>query len=383
MAGAGPSDSPKPKGAQDSSELLTAAGTVDQDALLAVYEEAAAADEDKPVAVTFTLNHSLDKRLDKYLVDRVPFLSRTALQKLIDDDAVLVNDRIAKASTKLRKGDVVVAMLPPPPSSEVPPEEIPLDVLFEDEYLIVLNKQPGLIVHPARSHKSGTLINALAWHFQNRSSGQLSSVGSEFARPGVVHRLDKQTSGVMVAAKTDTAHWRLGRQFELRQTQKRYIALVHGHLEPEADLIDLPLGKHPTIREKYAVRHDDTGKASQTVYRVLEEYEGYSLVELELRTGRTHQIRVHLSHIGYPIVGDDMYGGRHVCADDLGGSGSTPLLTRQGLHAAFLGIRHPISNEPMSFSAPLWGDLRTCVELLRTNRFQRRLDLGGTIVTVN
>ena len=368
------SDEPRP--------LLTSAGTVDPDALLALHDEAAANDDDSPVAVTFTLSHDLNKRLDRYLVDRIPFLSRTALQRLIEADAVLVNDRVAKASTKLRLGDVVHAMLPPPPSSEVPMEEIPLDILFEDEHLIVVNKQPGLIVHPARSHKSGTLINALAWHFHHRSSGTLSTVGADFARPGVVHRLDKMTSGVMVAAKTDTAHWRLGKQFEARTTQKRYLALVHGHMEPLADLIDLPLGKHPTIREKYAVRHDETGRPSQTVYRVLEEYSGYSLVELELRTGRTHQIRVHLSHRGYPIVGDDMYGGRHSVERDFGGDSDTKAMTRQALHAAYLGIRHPITDAPMSFTAPVWADFKRCVDLLREHRFERRLALGGTIVTV-
>ncbi|MSR43930.1 MAG: RluA family pseudouridine synthase [Phycisphaerales bacterium] len=362
--------------------LVTSAGTVDRDALFALYESSAAVDDDQSVTVTFKLNHDLNKRLDRYLVDRVPFLSRTALQRLIDEDAVRVNGRVAKASTKLRKGDVVIATLPPPPSSEIPAEEMPLDILFEDGEVIVINKAPGLIVHPARSHKSGTLINGLAWHFQHRTSGQLSTVGKEFARPGVVHRLDKHTSGVMIAAKTDTAHWRLGKQFELRQTQKRYLALVHGHPEPHADVIDLPMGKHPTIKERYAVRHDDTGKPSQTVYRVLEEYAGYALVELELRTGRTHQIRVHMSHIGYPLVGDDMYGGTHVTMRDFGGDSDEPLLTRQALHAALLGVRHPISNEPMTFLAPLWSDLRTAVDLLRKHRFDRSLSVGGTLVGV-
>lgn len=377
-----PSDDSNARARAESSPLLSDAGTVDRDALFALYEESAGADEDRPVSVTFTLSHDLNKRLDRYLVDRVPFLSRTSLQRLIDEDAVLVNGRVAKASTKLRLGDVVCATLPPPPSSEIPAEEMALDVLFEDQEMIVINKRPGLIVHPARSHKSGTLINGLAWHFQNRTSGQLSGVGKEFARPGVVHRLDKHTSGVMVAAKTDTAHWRLGKQFEMRQTQKRYLAIVEGHPEPFVDLIDLPLGKHPTIREKYAVRHDETAKPSQTFYRVLENYLGYSLVELELRTGRTHQIRVHLSHIGYPLMGDDMYGGSHITERDIGGDNDTPLMMRQALHAAYLGLRHPISNEPMSFQAPLWGDMQRTVDLLRTHRFQRKIDSGGTIVNV-
>ncbi|MDA1007382.1 MAG: RluA family pseudouridine synthase [Planctomycetota bacterium] len=368
--------------------LIASGGKVDRDALYSLYESSEEFDDDRPVTVTFELMRDLQKRLDRYLVDRVPFLSRTALQRLIDEESVTVNGRIPKCSTKLRKGDVVVATLPPPPSSEIPAEEIPLDILFEDGDMIVVNKQAGLIVHPARSHKSGTLINALAWHFRHASTGQLSSVGKEIARPGVVHRLDKMTSGVMVAAKTDTAHWRIAKQFERRTTQKRYIALVHGVPEPEADLIDLPLGKHMTIREKYAVRHDETGKPSQTVYRTLEEYKGFALVALELRTGRTHQIRVHLSHLGYPIVGDDMYGGKHITASHLGVplpegmSATEPMITRQALHAGMLGITHPMTNAPMVFRAPLPADMQRMVDLLRAHALVRRLDLGGTVLEV-
>lgn len=377
--------------------LIGPGGAVDADALFALYEQSRESDDDTPVRVTFTLARDLEKRLDRYLVDRVPFLSRTALQRLIDESAVTVNGRVPKASTKLRKGDTVVAMLPPPPSSEIPAEEIPLTILFEDNDLIVVNKQPGLIVHPARSHKSGTLINGLAWHFRHRSGGALSTVGKDIARPGVVHRLDKQTSGVMVVAKSDTAHWRLARQFELRTTQKRYLALVHGIPEPEADLIDLPLGKHPTIREKYAVRHDDTGKPSQTVYRTLEQFNvtdratgerrRYALVELELRTGRTHQIRVHLSHIGYPIVGDDMYGGLYAPVEAFGGTpsandpearSSEPIITRQALHAGMLGITHPITGETLDVRAPLAEDIQRLIDLLRAHGSSRALELGGT-----
>ena len=290
-------------------ELLDAGGKVDRDALYRLYE--GSSDDDTPIRVRFELARDLNKRLDRYLVDRVPFLSRTSLQRLIREEAVTVNGRTPKASTKLRRGDVVIATLPPPPSKGIPAEDIPLDIVFEDDELIVINKADDIIVHPARGNLSGTIINALAYHFQHHSSGELSSVGEEFARPGVVHRLDRHTTGVMVAAKTDTAHWRLGRQFELRQTDKRYLAVVHGRMEPDADVIDVPLGKHPTEKTKYAVRWDDTGKPSVTIYRVRELYDDFTLVELELKTGRTHQIRVHLSYLGYPIVGDDYYGGRH------------------------------------------------------------------------
>ncbi len=350
--------------------LLGASGTVDRDALFAMYEENAAKDDESPVVVEFELLKDLEKRLDRYMVDRVPFLSRTQIQRLIEEEAITVNGRVPKSSTKLRKGDRIVATLPPPPSGAIQPEEIPLDVIFEDDSIIVVNKPAGLIVHPARSHKSGTLVNALAWRFKHVSGGELSKVGEEFARPGIVHRLDKFTSGAIVSAKNDTAHWRLGKQFEMRRTDKRYLALVHGHPERDVETIDLPLGKHPSIKEKYAVRHDETGKPSLTIARVRERYRAndgakYALVELELKTGRTHQIRVHLSYIGHSIVGDDMYGGRHSTERQLGGERDEMLLARQALHATTLGFRHPMNESPMKFTAPLADDLKRAIQLLR------------------
>jgi 23S rRNA pseudouridine1911/1915/1917 synthase len=350
--------------------LVGAGGAVDRDALFAIYEENAAKDDESPVTVEFELLKDLDKRLDRYMVDRVPFLSRTQIQRLIEEEAITVNGRVPKSSTKLRKGDRIVATLPPPPSGAIAPEEIPLDVIYEDDAIIVVNKPAGLIVHPARSHKSGTLVNALAWRFKHISGGELSKVGEEFARPGIVHRLDKFTSGAIVSAKNDTAHWRLGKQFEMRRTDKRYLALVHGHPERDVETIDLPLGKHPSIKEKYAVRFDETGKPSITILRVRERYTApsgakYALVELELKTGRTHQIRVHLSYLGFPIVGDDMYGGKHTTERDLGGDGDAMLLARQALHATTLGFRHPMTEQPMKFTAPLAADLTRAVTLLR------------------
>ncbi len=372
--------------------------------------------------VTFRLTRDLSKRLDKYLTDRIPFMSRTQLQRLIDEGGVSVNARPAKASQNLRLNDVVEVALPPPPSTEIQPEAIPLDVLFEDEHLIVVNKQAGLIVHPARSHQSGTLLNALVHHFQQVSSPApsgggaslpavagvfevedppwrggggaasrtpaLSSVGKEHARPGVVHRLDRFTSGVMVVAKDDTAHWRLGRQFEQRKVDKRYLALVEGNVEADADVIDVPLGDSVSRvkgkREKQQVRYDEGGRPAVTIYRVrqrflaaekglgvcgpgglkkAEEAKSYSLVELELKTGRTHQIRVHMAHLGHPLVGDDMYGGKH-----FGLSSPQSLFSRQALHAALLGFRHPISNEERKFVAPLPADLVGLLAAIRAGR---------------
>lgn len=351
--------------------------------LFELYEKQRDSDDETPVTAIFELTRNINLRLDRFLARRVPFLSRTQLQRLIEESAVTVNGRVPKASTKLHRGDRVQALLPPPPSNTINAEHIPLEVLFEDEHLIIVNKQPNLIVHPARSHKSGTLINALAWHFLHNTGGTLSTVGEDIARPGVVHRLDKHTSGVMVCAKSDVAHWRIARQFELRKTEKRYLCLVHGEVEPEADVIDLPLGKHPTVKEKYAVRHDELGKPSQTIYRVREIYQGYSLVEVELRTGRTHQIRVHMSHIGYPLVGDDLYTGKHVTVGDFDPSQSdaaSPLLTRQALHAARLGFDHPITNTRVSFEAPMWPDLARAVELLRKTRLKQVLQAPGSVL---
>ena len=362
-------EAPTPDGA-----LLGPGGKVDRDALYRLYEQRE--DDDAPVTVRFELARDLQKRLDRYLVDRIPFMSRTALQRLIDEDAVRLNDRPPKASTKLRLGDRVDVVLPPPPSNEIPPEDIPLDVVYEDDDLIVINKQPDIIVHPARSMKSGTLVNALSWRFRHQTSGRLSSVGEEFARPGIVHRLDRFTTGVMVAAKSDTAHWRLGHQFQARTVDKRYLAVVHGVVKRASDLIDLPLGRHPRIFDRYAVRYDDSAKEARTIYRVRERYDGYTLVELELLTGRTHQIRVHLAELGHPIVGDDYYGGRHLARDMIVPRGfeaadvprDAPLIARQALHAARLEIDHPIAGDRRVFTAPLWSDMAELVDLLRRHR---------------
>lgn len=389
----------------ESSPLLQTGGKVDERALRKAWEthrslSAAAenaedlevdpdkvagqqpADDDAPNRVVFVLQKNLDTRLDKYLASRIAFMSRAQLQRLIDEGGVTVNARKPKSSTKLNNGDRVEVFVPPPPPTEVQPEDIPLDVMHEDDAIIVINKRPGIIVHPARAHNSGTMINALAWHFRNRTSGALSAVGKEFARPGVIHRLDRDTSGSIVFGKDDTSHWRLARQFEQRTVNKRYLALVHGQVLLPIDVIDLPLGPHPSrekgYREKYVVRHDHLGKASVTICRVRARFPippdparpgpgrggGFSLVELELKTGRTHQIRVHLSHGGHPIVGDDMYGGRDLSGEELGLPELGVLVERQALHAETLGFRHPVTEERMEFHAPLPPDLTAAVAAL-------------------
>jgi 23S rRNA pseudouridine1911/1915/1917 synthase len=356
-------------------------------------DEDLAAAAQRPPTVTFRLTRDLDKRLDKYLTDRITFMSRAQLQRLIDDQQVTVNGRKAKASTRLRAQDVVHVNLPPPPSSELPEQDIPLNVMYEDQHIIVLNKTPDIIVHPARSELSGTLINALAFHFKHRSTtgGELSHVGSEFARPGVIHRLDRQTSGCIVFAKSEEAHWKVAHQFEHRTVEKRYVALVHGHPEPEAGTIDLPIGPHPSrlkgYREMQVVRHDHLGKPALTFYRTLGRYDlnltssgtappgrsptGHprqagrvALVEIELKTGRTHQIRVHCTHNGWPLLADDMYSGVVLPAAS-SDAASPPLCTRVALHACILAFRHPITQQPLRFIAPFPADLRAALARLR------------------
>lgn len=397
------------KGKWEPGPLVSTGGTVNAEALERAIAASEEGEDDAEVrTVRFKLLRDLDKRLDKYLTDRITFMSRNQLQKLIDEGGVTVNGRTPKSSTKLNSGDVVEVVVPPPPPTEIQPEDIPLEVLYEDPHLIVINKAPDIIVHPARSHNKGTMINALAFHFREKSKigGGLSTVGKELARPGVVHRLDRNTSGVIVFAKTEEAHWKLGHSFEHRRVDKRYIAVVHGLVEPDIDVIDLPLGPHPSrekgYREKYVVRHDELGKPSVTVCRVRERYAfapvegalapampqvsngwakeasqssrkkgpnpeaGCSLIELELRTGRTHQIRVHMSHQGWPIVGDDMYGGREY-ADATG----NVLIARQALHACILGFEHPITGEKMKFTAPLRGDMASLVHDLRAKSAHR------------
>lgn len=304
------------------------------------------------------------RRLDKYLCGRFSHLSRTRLQKLIKEQGVNVNGRPAKPSYQLQAGDEVDLILPPRPIRELIAQDIPLDVLYEDEYLIVINKQANLIVHPARGYKHGTLVNGLVYHYQKLSRG------SEDWRPGIVHRLDRNTTGVLVVAKDDTSHWKLSRQFADRKTRKTYLAIVHGTPDLRADCINQPLGVHPFVREKFAVR-PDIGKEAITIYQVLEAFRGYSLLQLDLKTGRTHQIRVHLSWIKHPIVADDLYGGKVVYPwqiEDRQPAPENPLLARTALHAWRLELTHPATGEPMAFEAPMPDDMRTFLEALRRYR---------------
>ena len=336
------------------------------------------ASEESPVRSqeqVFEIRHDLQKRVDLYLKDRLPDFSRAMLQKLVKSGAVLVNDRPAKSSTNLRSGDTLRVTIPKLAPPESLPEEIPLHIVHEDDQFIAINKQSGLIVHPARGHWSGTLINALLFHAQQTHS--TLSTGSDPWRPGIIHRLDRDTTGLILIAKTDEAHWRIAGQFERRTIRKTYLAIVHGELELDSDLIDAPLGVHPKIRERYAVRHD-TGKPAQTVYTVKERFKGYTLLELAPKTGRTHQLRVHCAHIGHPIVGDPAYGGRQITAEDIvpkalgtkakQQSVGVPLIERQALHAYRLQFVHPSKFTRMHLEAPVPEDMAGICALLRKHR---------------
>jgi 23S rRNA pseudouridine1911/1915/1917 synthase len=326
--------------------------------------------------VQFDIKHDLQKRVDLYLRDRLPDYSRAMLQKLVKSGAVVVNGRPAKSSTQLRAGDSLHVTLPKAAPDEALPEDIPLDVVFEDENFLALNKQAKLIVHPARGHWTGTMINALLHHAQ-QTRGTLST-GSDPWRPGIIHRLDRDTTGLILVAKTDEAHWRLAGQFERRTIKKTYLAIVHGLVGLDADLIDAPLAVHPKIRERYAVR-PDVGKPAQTVYTVKERFKignaGYTLVELAPKTGRTHQLRVHMAHIGHPIVGDTMYGGRQITATDLVPKAvlakdkkvdpAKPLIDRQALHAYRLQFVHPTLFHRMHLEARVPEDMEHILRLLR------------------
>ena len=286
-------------------------------------------------------------RLDRYLAELWPDLSRSRLQRLIADGAVSLNGAPAKASCQVRGGDQIAVVVPSPSPLSVSAEDIPLQVIYEDQDLVVIDKPAGLVVHPAPGHLSGTLVNALLAHCPD-----LAGIGG-VERPGIVHRLDKDTSGLMVVAKNERAHQSLTRQIKERTVTKRYLALVHGELRPPEGTIDAPIGRDPRNRQRMGVVVD--GRAASSAYTTLQRLGPYSLVEVQIHTGRTHQIRVHLAHVGHPVVGDPVYGRKGKGVADLPGG---RVLGRQFLHAAVLGFRLPSSGEYREFRCDLPADLR-------------------------
>ncbi|MHC4486701.1 MAG: RluA family pseudouridine synthase [Planctomycetota bacterium] len=299
-------------------------------------------------------NFIKERRVDKYLHSRPELseFSRSFIQSIIKEDAVKVNGKIVKPSFKLSPGDKIDLTVPEPPSKEILPEDIPLNIIYKDDDIIVLNKQPDMLVHPARGNTHGTLVNALAFY-----SDKLSSGLGEF-RPGIVHRLDRNTTGVMVVTKRDTAQWKIAKQFERRQVKKTYLAIVHGTPELTADRINAPLGVHPKAREKYAIR-PEVGKEAITFYEVLESFRGFSLLKMAPKTGRTH------------IVADDMYGGKLVYPWQLADAEPAvqePVISRVALHASTLEFKHPTTDEMVKFEAPLPEDMQNLLDMLRKYR---------------
>jgi 23S rRNA pseudouridine1911/1915/1917 synthase len=304
------------------------------------------------------------ERIDIYLTHHVENATRSKVQRAIREGKVFVDGAAVRPSHQVAPGQVIRFTLPSPPPQDAKPEDIPIDVVYEDDELIVVNKPAGMVVHPAHGNYTGTLVNALLHH-----CSRLSGLNDPEIRPGIVHRLDKETSGLMVAAKNDAAHAFLARQFARRTIRREYQAIVWGTFKDREGLIEADLGRSKSDRKKMAVV--EGGKPAATEYTVLERFPYLSLVRLKLRTGRTHQIRVHLAHIHHPVFGDPTYNGRHIVA----GPGSPrqkaevqkllDLIHRQALHARTIGFVHPVTREEIFFDSPIPADMQAVLDLLR------------------
>jgi 23S rRNA pseudouridine1911/1915/1917 synthase len=319
-------------------------------------------------ATSLTLRVSAEDagaRLDAYLAAHVADWSRARIQRLIEDGDVLVEGRTVKSAHKLRAGALIEVELTQPPAATFTPEDIPLDVLYEDEDFLVVNKPAGLVVHPGAGITGGTLANALAFRLRNadcglridkteqRSSNPQSAIRiPQSIRPGIVHRLDKDTSGLIVVAKTEAAHENLSEQFRAREVFKSYVALVHGRVEPASGRIDQAIARDPRHRTRMAIVRG--GRPALSLYRVRQRFDRFTLLDVEIKTGRTHQIRVHMAWLKHPVVGDETYGaGRDKAIPDARLRNAISSLGRLFLHAEQLAFRHPRTGEPMRFTAPL------------------------------
>jgi len=306
---------------------------------------------------TFTIDKTLPSaRLDTFLRTKFPAVSRGAIQRLIEQGHIQINGRAVKPTHTPHAGERVDVCWPEARPAEVQPQEMPLSILFEDQSLLVLDKPPGLVVHPAAGHEDNTLVNALLHH----CAGELSGIGG-VARPGIVHRLDKETSGCLVVAKTDEAHVALSAQFALRKVEKIYQAIVCGQIERSSGEVRAAIARHPSHRKRMAVEHEG-GREARTSFRVLERLRGATLVEARLHTGRTHQIRVHFQFLGFPVLGDRTYGNRQ-------NQRLTELTRydppRQMLHAWRLSFTHPRTGKKLAFEAPQPEDFADAVSALR------------------
>ena len=274
-------------------------------------------------------------RIDQYVSDQISFLSRTLVVQFIKNGDIKVEGKSVKASHRLRSGEEVVVIIPDPVQVMIEPQDIPLQIIYEDQDLVVIDKPQGMVVHPAAGNWDGTLVNALMFHIQD-----LSGINGEI-RPGIVHRLDKDTSGLLVVAKNDNSHRSLAEQIKNHTVTREYMALVHGHINENQGKVEAPVGRNPRDRKKMAVVSG--GRAAITWYRVVQRMEGYTLVRCRLETGRTHQIRVHMAFIGHPVVGDPLYGPRKNAWN----------LDKQVLHAVHLAFEHPTTGQVLEFESPL------------------------------
>lgn len=303
----------------------------------------------------FTLapeKEDIGKRIDVYISSALDELSRSQVQKLIDENNINVNNKNIKSNYKLREKDIIDVKIPDPQPLEIEAEDIPLDIIYEDKDIIVINKPQNMVVHPAPGHYSGTVVNALLFHCKNELSG-INGV----MRPGIVHRIDMDTSGVIVVAKNDSAHKSLALQLSEHSITRKYYCIVDGNIKEDEGTIDKPIGRSTRDRKKMAVVSD--GRRAVTHYRVLERYGRYTLIEAQLETGRTHQIRVHLASISHPLLGDTVYG-----------SDKQPYkLKGQVLHAKVLGFIHPSTGEYVEFSSPLPDYFEKLIERFRQGRF--------------
>ena len=302
------------------------------------------------------------KRLDVLVAAFLSDCTRTFVSRLIADEHVRVDGHPKKPGYRVKSGDNISGIIPPPVPVEFKPEPIPIDILHEDDHIVVVNKQPGLVVHPAPGHFSGTLVNGLLYHCPT-----IEGIGGE-VRPGIVHRLDKDTSGTMVVAKNDAAHTALSRQFKSRKIQKTYLALVHGKMKSSAGSVELPIGRHPVERKRMSTV-SPRGRTAVTNWKVYEQFQNFTVLEVDLKTGRTHQIRVHCSALGHPIVGDKVYRPRKLEKTIARGSqqsdqilGILKSARRQMLHAWRLNFRHPHTGKAVSFASPLPEDMAQVIE---------------------
>lgn len=295
------------------------------------------------------------KRLDSFLSEKIEGYSRTYMQKLIQEGSCKVNGKNAKPNLKLRQGDQVEVVIPDPVPLEAEPEDIKLDIVYEDNDIIVINKPQGMVVHPAHGNYSGTVVNALLSHCENLSDYNSLTGINGVLRPGIVHRIDKDTSGIIVVAKTNEAHLSLSEQLKEHSITRKYVALLEGRVKNDSGTIETLIGRNPKNRKEMAVVSAN-GKKAVTHYRVLERFENNTLIEAELETGRTHQIRVHMAYIGHPVVGDTVYGYRKQRFDTNG----------QLLHARVLGFIHPSKKEYVEFEAPLPDYFEKILRILRS-----------------